>query len=204
MSQTVEIATPLRFFPTCANVFPVVPSVFLGAKAIKPVWSAAAWTDEAMLAQASSSLPPSLPIGVKRPISFPLPRGVLLQNIAGRCWVHMHAWMSSYTHRHAQCTYPCTHKHSNIYLKEAKTLKCTRCLCFICRNGFSLVFFHPRRWKGLGQQESMAQTTPRVSASQWQITVPSPKLWCLKEANHSVFSLLWKGTWLFWGSVRLS
>ena len=49
-----------------------------------------------------------------------------------------------------------------------------------------------RGWKGLGQRESMAQKTPHVSASQWQITVPSPKRRRLKEQNHSVFSLLWK------------
>lgn len=59
-------------------------------------------------------------------------------------------------------------------------------------------FFYPlvpsSQWKGLGQQESMAQKTPRVSASQWQITVPSSKQRCLKEENHSVFSLLWKRT----------
>ena len=56
-----------------------------------------------------------------------------------------------------------------------------------------------RCWKGLGQRESMAQKTPHVSASQWQITVPSPKRRRLKEKNHSVFSLLWKGTLLIGG-----
>lgn len=86
-----------------------------------------------------------------------------------------------------------------------KPWKCGRCWCFSSAGMASpLSFFSTscclsRCWKGLGRRESMAQKTPHVSASQWQITVPSPKRRRLKEQNHSVFSLLWKGTWLFGG-----
>lgn len=44
-----------------------------------------------------------------------------------------------------------------------------------------------RCWKGLGQQESMAQKTPHVSTSQWQITVPSPEQHFFFKASRSVF-----------------
>lgn len=112
--------------------------------------------------------------------------------------MYIHARMRSYTHRHVQCTHPCTHNNYNIDLREAKPLKNAPVVCVSSAGMASPSFFHPcvpsRQWKGLGQRESMAQKTPRVSASQWQITVPSSKQRCLKEENHSVFSLLWKRT----------
>lgn len=49
-----------------------------------------------------------------------------------------------------------------------------------------------RCWKGLGQQESMAQKTPHVSTSQWQITVPSPKQHFFLRQVALFFSLFWK------------
>lgn len=56
-----------------------------------------------------------------------------------------------------------------------------------------------RCWKGLGQQESMAQKTPHVSTSQWQITVPSPKR-CFFEGESLCFSRSFeRGGIGYWG-----
>lgn len=113
----------------------------------------------------------------------------------------MHGWAAMLTGT------LCAHisAHTSITASIREKLKCSRCLCFSCRNGFSLFFsFRPhvpsRCWKGLGQQESMAQKTPHVSTSQWQITVPSPEQHIFLRQFALFFSLIWKrGDWLLRG-----
>lgn len=158
------------------------------------VWSAAAWRGSE--ATSAPSAPSSASHRGWRGHS-PLPRLALRYYGARRR--RGDTCMSSHAPAH---TLARALKHPS---EGIKPWKCGRCWCFSSAGMASpLSFFSTscclsRCWKGLGRRESMAQKTPHVSASQWQITVPSPKRRRLKEQNHSVFSLLWKGTWLFGG-----
>lgn len=111
----------------------------------------------------SSVLPPSLPAGVKRPFSSPLPCGALLQNMA---LLGVHACAVEQL---------CSHTQALQHLSEgSEGYKMHQMFVFHLQEWLHALVL-PCRWKGLGQQESMAQKTPRVLAPQWQITVASPK-----------------------------